>query len=62
MITKNRQQVKNVIRRLDEALQDIKKLIWPALGAADVIRFARFSPTWRPQVERAEVEVELTDE
>lgn len=47
---------------LNEALQDIKKLVWPNLGVEDVIRFMKFSPAWRPQLERAEIETELTDE
>lgn len=47
---------------LNEALQDIKKLVWPNLGIEDVIRFMKFSPAWRPQLERTEIETELTDE
>ena len=47
---------------LNEALQDIKKLVWPDLGIENVIRFMKFSPAWRPQLERTEIEIELTDE
>ena len=55
-------QMEKTGKPLNEALQDIKKLVWPNLSVEDVIRFMKFSPAWRPQLERTEIEAELTDE
>ena len=41
-------QMKKTRKQLNEALQDIKKLVWPNLSIENVIRFMKFSPTWRP--------------
>ena len=60
--TQTGKQMEKTGKPLNEALQDIKKLVWPNLGIEDVIRFMKFSPAWRPQLERAEIETELTDE
>ena len=60
--TKTGKQMEKTGKPLNEALQDIKKLVWPDLGIDDVIRFMKFSPAWRPQLERVEIETELTDE
>lgn len=60
--TQTGKQMEKTGKPLNEALQDIKKLVWPNLSIEDVIRFMKFSPTWRPQLERTEIETELTDE
>ena len=60
--TKTGKQMEKTGKPLNEALQDIKKLVWPDLGIENVIRFMKFSPAWRPQLERTEIEIELTDE
>lgn len=60
--TQTGKQMEKTGKPLNEALQDIKKLVWPNLGIEDVIRFMKFSPAWRPQLERTEIETELTDE
>ena len=60
--TQTGKQMEKTGKPLNEALQDIKKLVWPNLGVEDVIRFMKFSPAWRPQLERTEIETELTDE
>lgn len=54
--------MKNLKKQLDESLHELKKIVWPHLNAADVIKFMKFSPTWSAQMERAEIEVELTGE
>ena len=54
-------QMEKTRKPLNEALQDIKKLVWPNLSIEDAIRFMKFSPTWRPQLEFTEIEIELTD-
>ena len=54
-------QMEKTRKPLNEALQDIKKLVWPNLSIEDAIRFMKFSPTWRPQLELTEIETELTD-
>ena len=59
---KTGKQMEKTGKPLNEALQDIKKLVWPDLGIENVIRFMKFSPAWRPQLERTEIEIELTDE
>ena len=41
-------QMEKTGKPLNEALQDIKKLVWPNLSIEDVIRFMKFSPAWRP--------------
>ena len=41
-------QMEKTGKPLNEALQDIKKLVWPNLSIENVIRFMKFSPTWRP--------------
>ena len=60
--TKTGKQMEKTGKPLNEALQDIKKLVWPDLGIENVIRFMKFSAAWRPQLERTEIETELTDE
>lgn len=60
--TQTGKQMEKTGKPLNEALQDIKKLVWPNLGIEDVIRFMKFSPAWRPQLERTEIETELTGE
>ena len=60
--TQTGKQMEKTGKPLNEALQDIKKLVWPNLGIEDVIRFMKLSPAWRPQLERTEIETELTDE
>ena len=60
--TQTGKQMEKTGKPLNEALQDIKKLVWPNLSIEDVIRFMKFSPAWRPQLERTEIETELTDE
>ena len=60
--TQTGKQMEKTGKPLNEALQDIKKLVWPNLGIEDVIRFMKFSPAWRQQLERTEIETELTDE
>ena len=47
---------------LTEAISDIKKLVWPNLNPLDVIRIMRFSSSWKPDLELAEIEVELSDQ
>lgn len=46
--TQTGKQMEKTGKPLNEALQDIKKLVWPNLGIEDVIRFMKFSPAWRP--------------
>ena len=60
--TQTGKQMEKTGKPLNEALQDIKNLVWPNLSIEDVIRFMKFSPAWRPQLERTEIETELTDE
>ena len=60
--TKTGKQMEKTGKPLNEAIQDIKKLVWPNLSIEDVIRFMKFSPAWRPQLERTEIEMELTDD
>ena len=46
--TQTGKQMEKTGKSLNEALQDIKKLVWPNLSIEDVIRFMKFSPAWRP--------------
>ena len=52
--------MKKVLKPLNEAINDVKKLVWPTLSTLDVIKIMRYSPNWNPSLEQAEAEVQLT--
>lgn len=55
-------RIKDGKKLLKESLQDIKKLAWPNLTPGEVVYLARLSPTWTPDADKAEIEMELGDE
>jgi hypothetical protein len=55
-------EMKKSIKNLNESIQDIKKLVWPNLSMHDVVRFMKFSPSWKPSLENIEIETELSSE
>jgi hypothetical protein len=55
-------EMKKSIKILNESIQDIKKLVWPNLSMHDVVRFMKFSPSWKPSLENIEIETELSSE